>query len=222
MNPPPNRRGAWYRYVDAAPMICVSSGRPLNSCWYMNRSGPLYELTRFTKEQMADIVEVEPPSWADDFLDACEADGERKAKLNGYGYSSHYGFGGGWRLPQGGIVYKELYGVFTHDQCPSCRRWIESDDTSFGDEGVCFYCSFWLGHAAESDSFVVIRSDGEWHHYIDGGMGRLTGNSRGHGGARWTLVKGDQEVESDNWWHQGTVPTEHRHLFINDLWEVKQ
>ena len=79
MNPPPNRRGAWYRYVDAAPMICVSSGRPLNSCWYMDRSGPLYE-----------------------------------------------------------------------------------------------------------------------------------------------LVKGDQEVESDNWWHQGTIPTEHRHLFMNDLWEVKQ
>lgn len=87
-------------------------------------------------------------------------------------------------------ICNNLFNLRTH-------RWEE-----LVEQCICFKCDFWKKKVGLSQSIVV---DGK--HYTDGGRSMDPPSWKGFGGHRWKIrMFSDQLIETDNLWHQGTIP----------------
>lgn len=88
---------------------------------------------------------------------------------------------------------------------------IEEDRARMLHVGICYNCDFWMIHFQDRDSALVGRISGE--HYR---IGEPNATMKGMSGNRITIKFNDGRiVETDNLWHQGTIP-EHLKLVLPD------
>lgn len=97
-------------------------------------------------------------------------------------------------------------GAKLHDEpCKICKN-IFSLNTygaeKLASECICFYCDFWKSKIGLAKAIVV---DGR--HYTDGGKSSDPARWKGFGGHKWKIRMFSGEIiETDNLWHQGTIP----------------
>jgi len=75
---------------------------------------------------------------------------------------------------------------------------------------LCFQCAFWAEKVAIRDRADVVRAGGQ-HYMIGEATPDMKPRHKGYGGERFEVRFFDgRVVETDNLWHQGTIPSHFR------------
>jgi hypothetical protein len=118
-------------------------------------------------------------------------------------------------------VHKDQHGnvLINPYQCRICgqfesaKRWAH---IHLPEQGICFGCHFWRGHAGNAADPASVRIDG--HHYWIGAED--AGEFRGFGGRPFPIhFKDGRRVRTTNLWSQGEIPAVWRKVLPdNAVW----
>lgn len=136
-----------------------------------------------------------------------------------YGFRKHYGTNQGYFSI--GISYETPEELIAKEKvepepCTCCgtiykTNYNDPTGSQLRERKICFDCNFWMEQYNRNKRHIVLN-DGL---YADGGkVEKGTRGFVGFGGHEWKIEFPDGEIlETNNMWHQGTIPKHFRHLF---------